>query len=157
MSELESAASEMLSRADNGTGTEPPRKRGRPPGSKNRPKDTTNNGPLPKGTGGPENKAEFTYVRDENSVQATRMMGETVWWIASNMLPVRPLNEEESVQLAEALDPVLCKWIPIFGDWKYELSLLMCILALYSATKVDKKKSDSSATIEDADATGSAT
>jgi len=66
-------------------------------------------------------------------------MGVTVWWLASKMLPVRELTEEEGYELGKALDPVLCKWIPILGGWKYEAALLMTITTLYMATKVDKK------------------
>lgn len=126
---------------------------GRPPGSKNKTKPTGAGAAVDS----PEDEAApFVYVRDETSVMASMAMGMTVWFLASKMLPVRELTEEEGMQLGEALDPVLCKWIPILGAWKYEANLLVCIVMLYMATKVDKTVTKE-APSEEVDATRSAT
>jgi hypothetical protein len=87
----------------------------------------------------------------------SKALAITAWFIASKMLPVRELTEEEGDQLGAALDPVLCKWIPILGEWKYEANLLACVVMIYMATKKDKNKpTDSSAEVVP-DATGSPT
>lgn len=135
MSELSDAAARKL---ETGVEVPPKRGRGRPKGSKNRPKDEAGN-PIP-----PENPTPaepgFVYVEDEASIAASRMMGETAWYLASMMLPVRPLNDEEADKFGRALDPVLCRWLPIFGNWKYEINLLIVMIMLIKATKVEKTK-----------------
>ena len=129
MSELTDAANEKL----NPVSTEQPRRRGRPPGSKNKPRDSAPSNDVIEGERPP-----FVYIRDEQSVKASMAMGMTVWFLASKMLPIRELTEDEGMQLGEALDPVLCKWIPILGEWKYEANLMVCIVMLYLATKIEK-------------------
>lgn len=132
MSELQDAAnSALLNKPEDSE--EVPRRRGRPKGSKNRPKD----GSPPK----TENESgaspwDFEYKRDESSINATAVMVRTAWGIASIMLPVRPLTDTEALELGEATDPVLQRWIPVFGQWKYELALVMCIYAMWDKTKI---------------------
>lgn len=140
MSELSDAAMETLGNPSSdsaGAGLEEPikKRRGRPPGSKNRPKDASGN-PIKEE---PRSASiGFVYMKDENSVKASIALGMTVWFLASLMLPVRSLTEEEGTMLGEALDPVLCRWIPVFGEWKYEAGLLMVIMTLYFATAKDR-------------------
>lgn len=138
MSELEDAAREKLNegataeapygyKAD---GT-PAKKRGRKPGQSNRPSN-----PTPPDAGSDAGQP-FIYVADENSIKASKAMGMTVWALLSLMLPIRPLTDEEGTQLGTSLDPVLCKWIPIIGEWKYEAALLMTVFTLWQATKIE--------------------
>lgn len=152
MSELSEAAEEKL----NPPAAEAPKRRGRPL----LPRDSQGNiirkpKSAPQDTG-EEEAAPFVYIYDENSVKASMAMGVTVWWLASKMLPVRELTEEEGYELGKALDPVLCKWIPILGEWKYEAALLMTITTLYMATKIEKKPLVETPA-EEVDATRSAT
>jgi hypothetical protein len=146
MSDLSEAATEVLTKPQE----EAPRKRGRPPGSKNRPKDGT-----PQAAPSTEEGAEFVYVPDPVSIMQSKALALTVWFLAAKMLPVRELTEEEGAQLGEALDPVLCKWLPILGEWKYEVNLLACIVMLYLATKKDKEIVPEMEVVQDA--TGSPT
>lgn len=129
----EEVAAEMLG----GTGaaqaapsfaSEPPRRRGRPPGSKNRPKDIA-----------PEEPGawHFQYVADDASIAASTMMGAVVWSLAAPMLKMRDLNKEEREMLGKALDPVLCRWLPIIGNWKFEAALLVTILSLAQTARRD--------------------
>ncbi len=150
---LEDAANRELNRDESApasggadSGTQQPKRRGRPPGSKNKPKDGSSAQPKAPGT----DLFNFVYVREQGSVDASAMIARTVWGLASVMLPVRPLTAEESVELGEALDPVLCRWLPVFGQWKYEAALIMAIYAMYETTKVERPKppaSDSVATV----------
>ena len=139
MSELSEAAMEVLGSSDGAAQQEAaPKRRGRPPGSKNRIKDASGN-PIPETRAQPMGGAGFVYMKDENSVKASVALGMTVWFLASMMLPVRSLTEQEGIMLGEALDPVLCRWIPVFGEWKYEAGLLMVIMTLYFATATNGK------------------
>lgn len=131
MSELSEAAQEELSATTNGT-SEQPKRRGRPPGSKNRPKDGTQT-PPPTGQ-----VSGFVYVRDEQSVKTNAFMCAIVWEVAAGMFPVRTLTDEEAYKLGEAFDPVLAKWLPILGEWKYEATLLFVILTLVMATRIKR-------------------
>ncbi len=151
MGALEDAAAEKLEAANNST--EPPKpRRGRPPGSKNKPKS----GPQPTGTSKPENgdKETFVYIADPGSIAASTLLGATVWGLlALTTKKFRTLTDEEANELGIALDPVLCRWVPIFGDWKHELGLVMVIGTLVAATKIEDKapnKEASSAEIVDA-------
>lgn len=141
MSELQDIANEKI----NAPPSDTPKRRGRPPGSKNRPRI-----PAPPDEG---EKQPFVYIRDENQVKATALMVKTAWYLAAKMLPVRELTDEEAMELGEAADPVLCKWIPILGEWKYEANLLVCIITMYMATKIEKLKVP--IPIEGEDVTGS--
>jgi hypothetical protein len=128
MTELSEAATEVLTKPPD----DAPRRRGRPRGSKNKPRDVDATV-----TQAQEEGAPFVYVADPISIMQSKVLATTVWYIAAKMLPVRELTDEEGSQLGEALDPVLCKWIPILGEWKYEVNLLTCIVMLYLATKKD--------------------
>jgi hypothetical protein len=148
MSDLSEAASEKLA---GGTESEGPKKRGRKP----LPRDAEGNIIRPSA---PEADGEtFVYKKDENSVKASAAMGMMVWFLASKMLPVRELTEEEGMQLGESLDPVLCKWMPMLGAWMYEANLLFCIIMLYMATKIEKGPKEVPAESGEVDATRTAT
>lgn len=121
---------------EGGTNTVPPsgqRKRGRPPGSKNRPKDGSGN-PIPETPSNPL-LAPFVYVADDTSIAASTAMGGVVWAIIAPMFKMRDLKDDEREKLGRCLDPVLCRWIPILGEWKYEAALLMAILGLARTCK----------------------
>lgn len=135
MNDTEQKAEEIRNRGSNDGAEQTSRKRGRPPGSKNRPKDgnTTNSKTSESGGEG----TPFLYTRDENNIKATALMGATAWYFAAKMLPnIRALKEDEAMALGEALDPVLQKYLPVFGEWKYELNLVMVVVGLYQACQV---------------------
>ena len=144
MSDLDDRA-EQLKGGDNSTpaytGADTPKKRGRPKGSKNRPKDgteTKQDATAPEPVAG--DWRNFVYTPDANGIQATTAMCRVVWYLLSLMLPVRALNDEEALKLGEAADPVMCRWIPVVGMWKYEMAFVMCIVTLYFQTKIEPEK-----------------
>src|SRR5216117_1497172 len=105
MNETEKVAARLVeSSVGEGSYSLPPvsePRRGRPKGSKNRPKE-----PEPQGL------MQFVYVEDEVSIAASTAMGAVVWSIISPMFKMRDLHDEERIKLGRALDPVLCRWIP---------------------------------------------
>jgi len=129
MSDLSEAANEVLNKPPEDT----PRKRGRPKGSTNKPKVAVEADKY-----GTMDGVPFVYVPDPVSIMQSKALALTVWFLAAKMLPVRELTEEEGSLLGDALDPVLCKWLPMLGEWKYEMNLVVCIIMLYMATKNDK-------------------
>jgi len=116
-----------------GAGADTPKRRGRPPGSKNKPKDGAPKTEYKQGEpeAAPFDPFNFTYVKNAESVQASTMLGAVAWGIASTMLPIKPLNEEQALKLGGALDPVLARWVPVFGQWKYEAALCAVIFELW--------------------------
>ena len=125
------------------TGPDKPR-RGRPPGAKNKTKSATADKPKAEASVDP---FAFSYTADPASIASSAALARTVWGLASLMLPVRPLTEDEGSTLGEALDPVLCRWLPIVGQWKYEAALVLCIYAMWDATKIEKPASESNAEV----------
>jgi hypothetical protein len=143
MTELDERASE-LSGNNNPTpadaGPDAPRKRGRPKGSKNKPKDGTQPISQVETEETPRDWRNFVYTPDANSVQASAAMCRVTWYLLSLMLPIRELNDAEAKQIGEAADPVFCRWLPVFGNFKYEMAFLMCILTLYFQTRIEPEK-----------------
>lgn len=112
----------------------PSRGRGRPPGSKNKLKDgsvLSSNVELSKP------KSKFVYKADSDSIKAMGLLAQAVWNFAAPILKVRDINDKEAEELGQLLDPVLEKWIPILGDFKYETALVMGIFVLYTKTKAE--------------------
>ncbi len=142
----ESIASEMLSAESPSGDSAPKRKRGRPKGSKNRPKDPNTGKPIESENG---DGKPFVYVPDDASIKAAAKLSGIAWFLAAPFMKCRPLTEPEETMLGEALDPILQKYIPIYGDFKYEINLCMVLVGLYQVCreKDDKKETESSAEV----------
>lgn len=129
--ETENMAATMISGTGDPSGSSVSgKRRGRPPGSKNKPKDGEAQSPESRSLFAP-----FVYQPDDASIAASTMMGSVVWSIVAPMFKMRDLKNEEREKLGRALDPVLCRWIPILGDWKYEAGLIMAIVGLAQVCK----------------------
>jgi hypothetical protein len=79
----------------------------------------------------------FHYQADDTSIAASTVLGAMVWSIIAPMLKVRDLTKEEREMLGRALDPVLCRWVPIMADWKFEAALIMTIFSLAQTARKD--------------------
>lgn len=79
----------------------------------------------------------FTYHADDTSIAASTVLGAMVWSIIAPMLKVRDLDNKEREMLGRALDPVLCRWVPIMADWKFEAALIMTIFSLAQTARKD--------------------
>jgi hypothetical protein len=69
------------------------------------------------------------------------------------MLKVRDLNNEEREKLGRALDPVLCRWVPIMANWKFEAALLMTVFSLAQTARKDWVTAQAARWPKDADPT----
>lgn len=74
------------------------------------------------------------YVRTEEGVALSSILGRTLWGILASFTKRRQLTEEEGKALGEALDPVLYKYLPAMGDWAAEIALIMVSWQLWNAT-----------------------
>lgn len=131
MGETEDRAENMLKAGGANAPPAEPKRRGRPPGSKNRPKENDSSSPTSVPTEGLKDKlSKFEYQETPESVFASTMMGATIWAIVAPMFKLRKLTDEEEIRLGLALDPVLQRWVPMFDTWKYEINLVVTIVAL---------------------------
>ena len=103
------------------------RKRGRPKGSKNKPKDPSTGKPIDT----PTDKVGFVYIPDPNGIAAAGKLFSFTWMLLGPLVKVTPLSKEEELHAGEALDPVLQKYLPIYQDWKYEINLALIVIGLY--------------------------
>lgn len=145
MNKTEKVAKVVMGGADSSA---PPsnekRGRGRPKGSKNKPKVEGVENSVPSSMqnneiqepGFWEHVSNFTYVRDENSIIASAVMGATVWAIVAPMFKMRNLSQDEGMRLGEALDPILAKYVPAFASWKYEINLIVVIVGLVNVCRI---------------------
>ena len=129
-------AGELLSGGAPSGAPSEPRKRGRPKGSKNKPKDGSYVPPTDSQNG----DRPFNYVADPSGIAAAGKAFSTIWWLLAPMLKVRPLNELEESKAGEALDPILQKYLPVYNDWKYEINLAMVAVGLFQVCRADYKK-----------------
>jgi hypothetical protein len=130
---LREAADRVL--AEGGAQEAPPR-RGRPPGSKTKPKAA----PEP----------ERIYIASEQSVRGAAILGATIWKIAGNFLGYRALNDAEAMEFGKALDPVLFKYVPILSDWQAEINLLVIVVGLAQTTRIKREKEEEALPQKDA-------
>lgn len=112
----------------------PKRKRGRPKGSKTKPRPDSGRGreePKPDSGGRPK------YQSSDVSIAACATIGNIVWNVAAPQLNLRPLTDEEAVELGGALDAVAGKYVPdIFERWAEEIGLAFVVLGLYAKTQL---------------------
>jgi hypothetical protein len=107
--------------ADTVTG-DAPKRRGRKPGSKNKPK-------LIERT--PEEKAQ--------GAAACSFMVATVWDIFAPAMKRRTLSDQEAQAIGGALDPVLAKYLPGMAGYVLEINLCVIVLGIWQTTKLPKE------------------
>jgi len=144
----ETVAATMLS-GESPSGDSPPRKRGRPKGSKNRPRDPNTGERINTPKESSNGDKPFVYIPDSAGIKAASEAFNIIWFLAAPFIKCRPLTDDEKLMAGEALDPILQKYIPMYGDWKYEINLAMVIVGLYQVCRIkeDKKESESSAEV----------
>ena len=109
------------------------KKRGRPKGSKNKPRDPNTGQRIES----PSEPISFIYNPDPAGIAAAGKAFSTVWFLLGPLLKVRPLTEQEELKTGEALDPVLQKYVPMYNDWKYEINLSLVIVGLFQVCRKD--------------------
>lgn len=128
MSELRDAISGGLS-LDIGEGLNAPPRKGRPKGSRNKPKIDIE----------PE-EVRTPYVRNETNIAAWRVLSKTLWNVSRRFTKWGELSKEEIDALAEACDPLAHKYMPFMDKWQEEANFVIVLLGIISAHANDAKK-----------------
>lgn len=90
----------------------------------------------------------------EITPEAYAFLGSTLWNLAGPALHVRPLTEEESLQLGRALAPVADKYLPALRGWQEEATLGLVLVDLWQKTRTKKGGKDAAATVAEAEPVG---
>ena len=108
MTRLSDAAEEVLTDVT-------PRKRGRPKGSKNKPREPT---------------VESEYVPNESSIALCSMLADSLWNISRRFSGWSELAKEEKRQLGETIDPLLHKYLPMMDRWREESAFVFVLVSV---------------------------
>jgi len=122
-SSLESVAEEVKTNSENPDPTVK-KKRGRPPGSKNKPK-------VASAESGTE---RAPYVKTAEGVLMSTLLANTLWNVSRIFTKRRELTEPEAKQIGEALDPVLHKYLPMASDYSIEIAFVVTVYMVWNAT-----------------------
>jgi len=124
-------AAERVTAGEGSTPSSPKRGRGRPRGSKTKRPSTA----RPKADEEELEEEREPYKASEASVQGAALLGATLWRIAGPMVKLDALTEDEALELGQALDPILYKYVPMVSEWREELNALVVIVGLFGATR----------------------
>ena len=131
------------------------KKRGRPPLPRDADGNIIRDGSTsasprssPRTLGKPKQSDKFEYSPNEKTIRAVAKMCGTLWYLASPFMKARPLSDTEALLLAEDVDPILQKYVPMYDDWKYEINLSMTLVGLYQIAHEDYMKEVAKGNVE---------
>lgn len=104
--------------AESSDAPKPKGRRGRPPGTKNKPKE-----------GDAKQTVFVAHVTDGEIAMAGNIFA-VVWGFIAPIARVAPLNEAQTKQAGEALAPLVQKYMPVLGAWQYEIGAVVVIASI---------------------------
>lgn len=109
--------------------SEPAPKKGKPGRPKGSGKKTTGEKSEP-----PEKQVVVINVTPADIVAAGQL-GALLWNFAAPFAKMAPLNEDQTHRLGEALAPLVQKYLPLLGNWQYEIGAVIVIFALVNESR----------------------
>ena len=91
-------------------------------------------GSAPKGPKGKRAAPPPVEITEQDCIELGGLLA-VVWGLAGPAVKLAPLNEEEATRLGTAAAPVIQKYLPMLGDWKLEITLIMVTAGLVQAKR----------------------